>query len=355
MIAFNEEHLPHEAVQAPPNRTMHALLCQQQKRLSSRLLCSSGIQRSQVCACLCSQQHSSLRAALSICRRNRHQITKQLGAFPAQSSMSREDQRSHGRAISLRFLRFTSNCSHSWFRRTFIVTFCVRTSHADVHPELLQDAPEPGDHIKDGAPHLGCCFVIVACPVVELRDKALQVRAAPSLLNKPAQGVLDCVVRSGPASPVLAAKRVERVRRQRLFTHVPITALPHVDRGPASGVAPSRNAVAVLHCAFCASSVGDLCMAVQHMPVPGPPALSMMACCSGGISLCSLAACTTSAADRILDCSFANAMSRARLFGGTQPADCTGAGRTISAARLSTAHGLGSYTKLASCSALTLA
>ena len=72
----------------------------------------------------------------------------------------------------------------------------------------------------------------------------------------------------------------------------------HVERRPASGVAPSRNAVAVLHCAFCASSVGDLCMAVQHVPVPRFSALSIMACCSGGI----FAACTASAADKILDC-----------------------------------------------------
>ena len=46
-------------------------------------------------------------------------------------------------------------------------------------------------------------------------------------------------------------------------------------------------------------------MAVQHVPVPGPPELSMMACCSGGISPCSFAACTASAADRILGCNFA--------------------------------------------------
>ena len=98
--------------------------------------------------------------------------------------------------------------------------------------------------------------------------------------------------------------------------------------------------MAILHCAFCASSIGDLCMAVQHVPLPGPPALSMTACYSGSISLCSFAACTASAADRILDCSLANAMSRARLFGGTLSAACTGAGRTISAARLSSAHGL---------------
>ena len=48
-----------------------------------------------------------------------------------QSSISLEDQHSHGHSITLRFLRFPSICSHSW-RRTFVETFCMRTSHADV-------------------------------------------------------------------------------------------------------------------------------------------------------------------------------------------------------------------------------
>ena len=100
------------AMPAPPNKTMHSLLCQQQRRLSSRSLHNSGSQRSQVCVCLCSQQNpfelsppssDSMRAALSVCRRRCHQITQQLGALAAQSSMSFEDQRSHGRTITLRF------------------------------------------------------------------------------------------------------------------------------------------------------------------------------------------------------------------------------------------------------------
>ena len=41
-------------------------------------------------------------------------------------------------------------------------------------------------------------------------------------------------------------------------------------------------------------------------------------------------------------------MSRARLFGGTLPTVCTGAGWTISTTRLSAAHGLASYNVLAS-------
>ena len=78
-------------------------------------------------------------------------------------------------------------------------------------------------------------------------------------------------------------------------------------------------------------------------------------CGSGCISLCNYAACTSSAADRILVCSLANAMCHARLFGGTLSAVCTGAGRTISAAHLSAAHGLASYFLLVSLSIVTLA
>ena len=105
---------------------------------------------------------------------------EQLGAFAAQSSISLEHQRSHDHSTALRFLRFPSNCSHPWFRRTFVVTFCMRASHADVYPELLQDNREPRDHVQDGAPHLGCRFVVLLHPVVELRDMALPVCVAPA-------------------------------------------------------------------------------------------------------------------------------------------------------------------------------
>ena len=60
---------------------------------------------------------------------------------------------------------------------------------------------------------------------------ALQVRATPSLFNEPAQGVLDCTVRSGPGSPALAEKRVEGVFSQRLLAHIPIIAFPQSTRG----------------------------------------------------------------------------------------------------------------------------
>ena len=55
-----------------------------------------------------------------------------------KSSTSLEDQRSHGHSIAFRFLRFPSNCSRPCFRRTFVVSFCMRAPHADVYPELLQ-------------------------------------------------------------------------------------------------------------------------------------------------------------------------------------------------------------------------
>ena len=65
---------------------------------------------------------------------------------PSLPQVSKTSDRT-GRTMALRLLRFPSNCSHTWFQRTFVVTFCVRASHADVCPELLQDAREPGDHI----------------------------------------------------------------------------------------------------------------------------------------------------------------------------------------------------------------
>ena len=54
---------------------------------------------------------------------------------------------------------------------------------------------------------------------------------APCLFNKPAQSALDCAVRSVSGSSVLAAKSVERMRRQRLFAHVSIVALHQGTRG----------------------------------------------------------------------------------------------------------------------------
>ena len=130
---------------------------------------------------------------------------------------------------------------------------------------------------------LGAATFIVAHPVVELKDMALHVRVSSCLFNQPAQGALDRTVRSGPGSPVLAADRWKGCSVSDCSHTSPLFPFrrAHVERGPVSGVAPSRSAVAILHCAFCASSVGGLCMAVQLVPVPGPPALSMIACCSG--------------------------------------------------------------------------
>ena len=98
------------AMPAPPNKTMHSLLCQQQRRLSSRSLHNSGSQRSKVCMCLLVQSAEPVPVESSIVRQHAgctvrlppplHQITQQLGALAAQSSMSFEDQRSHGRTIA---------------------------------------------------------------------------------------------------------------------------------------------------------------------------------------------------------------------------------------------------------------
>ena len=129
LLSLSDEpsHESRTANTSKQTKTMHTLHCQQQRRLSSKSLCDSRTQRSQVCV-LCRQQHSfqlgspssdSMRAALSSCRRHSHQITQQLGALAAPSSINLEDQRSHGHSIALRFLRFPSHCSHPWFLTHF--------------------------------------------------------------------------------------------------------------------------------------------------------------------------------------------------------------------------------------------
>ena len=264
--------------------------CQPQRMCSSGTLRGPGSQRSQVRVCLCSQQYSlqlgppssnSVWAALSVRRRGSHRITRQLGAFAAQSSTSLEDQRSHGHSTALRLLRFPSRCSHPWFRRTLVVTYCMRASHADVYPELLQDTREPGDHVQDGAPHLGCSFVVLLHPVVELRDLALPCLRSPPACSRP---FAMCTGLHGAVwfwlPPYLQQNGWNGWRCQRLFEHVTIIALHQSTRRSRTSVWAWRQVLTLwpfLRCAFCGSSVCDLCMAVQHVPVPGPPALSMMA------------------------------------------------------------------------------
>ena len=152
---------------------MHTPHCQQQRRLSSRSLCDSRTHRSQVCVCLCSQQHSFQLGSPSsdsmrICRRRCHQIAQQLGALAAQFSRSLEDQRSHGYSI------FRCEVLHAGMARWRL-------------PELLQDTWEPGGHVQDGAAR----FVVLLHPVVELRVMALHVCVVPCLLDESAQCALD--------------------------------------------------------------------------------------------------------------------------------------------------------------------
>ena len=156
-----------------------------------------------------------------------------------------------------------------WFRRAYGETFRIRATRADVYPELLQETREPGDHVQDGAPHLGYRFVFVFHTIVELQDMALHVRVTACMLDKPVQRAQDCSVRSGPGSLALAAKNVKMVLSQRLFAHVSVIASAQgTQRGPASGVAPSRSAVAILHWAFrntCAwPSTSCQCLVHQH-------------------------------------------------------------------------------------------
>ena len=143
------------AMQAPPNRTVHAPLCQQQAQAAGRSATLDPSARK--CVCLLAQSATLVPAASSIFRQHvgcTVRLPSPLPPSPAATWCPRrpvfhKSQRPTiaRRTIALRFLSFTRNCSHSWFRRTFVATFCMRASHADVYPELLQDAREPGDHI----------------------------------------------------------------------------------------------------------------------------------------------------------------------------------------------------------------
>ena len=126
--------------------------------------------------------------------------------------------KSHGRTITFRLLRFPSNCSHG----TFVVTFCMRASHADVHPELLLDSQEPGEWVP-----LRCCF----SPSRRAQGHGAPCPRSPVLAQKACArcaGLRGAVWPCPP--PVVAAKRVERVRRQRLLAHAPIIAFPQSTR-----------------------------------------------------------------------------------------------------------------------------
>ena len=113
-------------------------------------------------------------------------------------------------------------------------------------------------------------MVVLLHPVEELRDMAPHVCVAPCLLNEPSQCALDRTMLSGCGSLILTGALSETVRT---CPHLAFAQRHTKIADTAFGAAPSRNAVAILHCAFCGSSVGDLCMAVQHVPVLGPPHL----------------------------------------------------------------------------------
>ena len=148
------------ARKAPPTKTstVQALLCLQQRKLSSRLFCNSGPRLASVCllpqtaAFSPTGSSNRVRAALPIRRRSRHQVSDQLGAFAAQSFVRLKDKRLNSRTVSLRFLHLSRNRSDPRFRRTFVVSFCMRASHDDVYPELLQDSWEAGDNLHNRAP-----------------------------------------------------------------------------------------------------------------------------------------------------------------------------------------------------------
>ena len=141
----------------------------------------------------------------------------------------------------------------------------MRASHADVYPEQLQDAREPGYHVQDRTPHHGCYPVFVSDTIVEFGYVPFQVSIPSCLSNESAQGALDCSVRSVSGSSIMQQKEWNGCDARDGSHMRPSLSYfnAHTERGPASGAAPRRNAVAILHCAFCATSLGDLCTAVQ--------------------------------------------------------------------------------------------
>ena len=183
---------------------------------------------------------------------------------------------------------------------------------------------------------------------------ALHVCVAP-LSNEPAQVV---AVWSW-VPPYLAAERVERVLPAIAHTCLHHYNLPQGTRGARTSVGAQRQAVTPwpsLHCTFCASSIGDLCMAR-----PAGASARSASTEHGGLLFWKHFTVQLRSLHRFCrPTGFSIAAQRAprshaRLLGGTLSAVCTGAGRTISAARLSAAHGLASYNLLASVSIATLA
>ena len=129
---------------------------------------------------------------------------QQLVSFAAQSSMSHKDQRSHGRAISLRFLlipqllqphlvsmHFRCNCSACRHCTLTSIQSCCRTPG---NPQTTSKMA----HLT-----LGCCIAVVAHSVMELRDMALHVRVSSCSFY---QGVPDRTVQSGPRSPCVGSR-----------------------------------------------------------------------------------------------------------------------------------------------------
>ena len=119
---------------------------------------------------------------------------------------------------ALRLLRFPSNCSHTWFQRTFVVTFCVRASHADVYPEWFAGRLGQETTSKMAHPTLGAASLSLLTK--EHRGHGAPSRVASYMLNEPAQGVLDRTVRSCSWLP-RTCSRTSGLRRQRMLANAP--------------------------------------------------------------------------------------------------------------------------------------
>ena len=188
-------------MQAPPDKQNSTCPAPQKAEEAQQLVAQRLWNPAPASMCLLAQSGALVPAGFPIVRHRRHHLAQQLGALTAQTSIRFENQRSHGRSIAFRFLRLPCKCSRPWTPRTVFVTFCMRASHADIDPQLVQDTREPGDHIQYRTPHHWCFPFFVNMPITKHRDMSFEIRMAPCLLDESAWRASDCSLWSGSGPP----------------------------------------------------------------------------------------------------------------------------------------------------------
>ena len=218
---------------------MHALILLLQRsrnsgscRRASRS--NSGAQHSQKRVWFRRQQHrlqlsspspNCVWVALSIRHCSRQQVTGTAWCPHLRVCHPSRRTTADGCAVSLRFLRFSRTRNSSQLRSTFVVTFCVLTTHTDVYPKLLQDPSIQGDHVPYGTSYCGD-------PVIELWDTAIFVRRASLLPSPPQLARSTCAACTGSPGAVMPwhlqtcrKKKMVRISFQRRLARLPIVAL----------------------------------------------------------------------------------------------------------------------------------